>query len=559
MKSTIVEVFDSLLSDIASLTNLREIRGSWWSMHWLLTEAHQLEKYIQSSIENDSDVDFSRFPVPLQRLARLSTVDGLHMRYLRQILLFAYKAEVQHDNQQLKGAFNSYVAVSKAVGEFAQKIEQACPATLDLARRYCQSIVGLLDFTSIRPMHGPGAVTTSKERWQHWYTSINSVYPYGRYFVVPCQPDHEDQLLSCTVKDTIEAKVIAVPKDVRGPRLICVHPAEAVWVQQGVRKVLERGVQIHRFSQNVVSCSGKIRFNDQTVNGRIAMIASRTRKWATLDLKDASDRVGQWLVSHLFGEKYRYLACSRASSLVMPQINATIEATCYAPMGNATVFPVQSIVFWSICCAALQVAGCKNPASCFVFGDDILVPSKYAPSVVKTLESFGLAVNKDKSFWRGPFRESCGVDAFDGINVTPIRWKLPLVINDVSDLQPLSMLAMALRRSGYEEAASACYKHLRRFLRLLNRNLDYTNNPDHGGIAEYTLNPYLVPRAYWHKAYQYWVTRVWRLTEARKVRASDDWNHYLAGLIRIGESDHKESGSHVSRRVRITRGWTRVV
>jgi hypothetical protein len=56
-----------------------------------------------------------------------------------------------------------------------------------------------------------------------------------------------------------------------------------------------------------------------------------------------------------------------------------------------------------------------------VYGDDIIIPVDCVDSVIQTLEAFGLKVNKDKSFWNGKFRESCGGDYYDGEWVTPIR------------------------------------------------------------------------------------------------------------------------------------------
>jgi len=58
-----------------------------------------------------------------------------------------------------------------------------------------------------------------------------------------------------------------------------------------------------------------------------------------------------------------------------------------------------------------------------VFGDDLIVPSDYVHQVIGALESADLKVNVNKSFVDGYFRESCGVDAFKGVNVTPTRIK----------------------------------------------------------------------------------------------------------------------------------------
>jgi hypothetical protein len=55
----------------------------------------------------------------------------------------------------------------------------------------------------------------------------------------------------------------------------------------------------------------------------------------------------------------------------------------------------------------------------FVYGDDLIVPSDEAPLICTTLAQFGFKVNAHKSFWNGKFRESCGMDAYDGNDVTP--------------------------------------------------------------------------------------------------------------------------------------------
>jgi hypothetical protein len=99
-------------------------------------------------------------------------------------------------------------------------------------------------------------------------------------------------------------------------------------------------------------------------------------------------------------------------------------------MGSALCFPVESIVFW-----ALAVATCYEYLNSggydagdprkeiYTFGDDIIVPQEYASVVMDQLERFWLIFNKEKSFVRGPFRESCGCDAFLGTDVTPIKIK----------------------------------------------------------------------------------------------------------------------------------------
>jgi hypothetical protein len=232
-------------------------------------------------------------------------------------------------------------------------------------------------------------------------------------------------------------------------------------------------------------------------------------------------------------------------------------------MGNATTFPVQSLVFWSICVAALQRHGFHQPGAVFVFGDDIVIPSECAELVINELESFGLLVNRTKSFWRGAFRESCGVDAFNGVNVTPVRWKTTIDAEHLVDLQSLSDIAMRLRIAGYEEAATAAYHTLRSRLKTRGLALFMTNNPKHGGIAEFVLRASQSwSDAYWHRDYQWYGSRVWRVEAEDNSVDSHGWNHVLTSICDLERkfSPYYSQQSQfmpelVSRRVRLNRGW----
>jgi hypothetical protein len=58
-----------------------------------------------------------------------------------------------------------------------------------------------------------------------------------------------------------------------------------------------------------------------------------------------------------------------------------------------------------------------------VFGDDIVIPVDSRELLVEALEILDFKVNTAKSFWTGRFRESCGIDAFRGHDVTPAYWR----------------------------------------------------------------------------------------------------------------------------------------
>lgn len=63
-----------------------------------------------------------------------------------------------------------------------------------------------------------------------------------------------------------------------------------------------------------------------------------------------------------------------------------------------------------------------------VYGDDIIVPSQHAQSVISALKWFGFTPNSRKTFTSGVFRESCGSDYFGTKAVRP--YTLEIIPNE---------------------------------------------------------------------------------------------------------------------------------
>jgi hypothetical protein len=557
----IEHTYVSLLADVARLSGFSEIRGSYEGLQWCLNEAPKLEKLMLEAIEVGREPDLDRYPAWLQRLAAGAYKDPVLLRYLRQLLLFCYKASVTHDKATTEKAFQQFVETNRDIGIWGNRLNAVSPRLLDIARRHCQSVLYRFRERELNPSHGPGAVTTDKDRWQHLYSTIEYLYPYSDWFCPYANRDAAEHWEYLEHKDIIQAKLIAVPKDSRGPRLICVHPAESIWIQQGLRRELERAITLRRYASGPWP-SGRIQFDSQESNGSIALNSSRSRRYATIDMKEASDRISEPLVQILFGRKYKWFGACRAQEFIIPKVggltNVRGQVNCYAPMGNATTFPVQSLVFWSICVAALQSHGFHQPGAVFVFGDDIIIPTECAEVVVDALESFGLLVNRTKSFWRGGFRESCGVDAFNGVNVTPVRWKTTFDAEYHTGMQSLSDIAMRLRVAGYEDSSVMAYSILRKRLKANNgSDLFTTNNRNHGGLAEFVTNDTNVWRdAYWHRDLQKFVSPVTRLETLEPRFKGYGWNRVLESLCSLERSGRSSIPVRsFSRKTRLSRGW----
>ncbi len=94
--------------------------------------------------------------------------------------------------------------------------------------------------------------------------------------------------------------------------------------------------------------------------------------------------------------------------------------------------------------------------SVYVYGDDIIIPTDAVPFATKYLHLFGLKVNSHKSFSKGNFRESCGTDAYGGVDITPvyIRRLPPSSKRDLRAMLSTVDLSNQLNRVGFFKSAA---------------------------------------------------------------------------------------------------------
>jgi len=96
-----------------------------------------------------------------------------------------------------------------------------------------------------------------------------------------------------------------------------------------------------------------------------------------------------------------------------------------------------------------------------VFGDDIILRTEHFQDFADWINSFGLKINQGKTFSTGNFRESCGVDAFRGVDITPVylRYDPDLASADASAFVSLVSSSNQLWMRGYYETSN-CLKEI---------------------------------------------------------------------------------------------------
>ncbi len=316
----------------------------------------------------------------------------------------------------------------------------------------------------ILPKHGPGATADrlkGNQKWNfsEWTDRLESVFPYVDY-AVPNHRHHQRPRIYLTPGRERPVRVTSVPKTQKTPRWIAIEPTCMQFMQQGLMDSLVPKLETMTPSRYFIG------FTDQIPNQDLAMKGSSDGSLATLDLSEASDRVSNTLALELFRPwpgLSEAIQATRSRTAVLPS-GEKLRLSKFASMGSATCFPVEAMVFTTLAFMGIQDARnhrllpqdlVRFRGKVRVYGDDIVVPADYAVFVMKRLESFGLKVNTNKSFWIGRFRESCGGDFFLGERVTPIRLgQLPPVTKrDVAELQNWIEVSNSLHFAGFWRAA----------------------------------------------------------------------------------------------------------
>lgn len=348
------------------------------------------------------------------------------IRALRQILYYLYKLEVPATEETEALCLDSFEQVDRTLSEFSiirSDYVEDCS-------RFISDVFGLFDYRDIKPRHGNGAVATKEKNhekhcFSRIYQAVERVFPFTDYYVYS-MADVCDNYRRYEDLEHLEAgttQVILVPKDSRGPRIISCEPLEYQWIQQGLGRAVMAWLERHRLTK------GHVNFTDQTVNRALALEGSADQQWVTLDMKEASDRVGIDLLSNLFdkcGGLLDALLATRSPSARLPS-GRVLRLNKFATMGSCLCFPVQAIVFYALAVVAIRrvfgVSRREALESVYVFGDDIIVSSQYYTALLQYLPTVGLRFNDAKCCIAGFFRESCGCDAYRGVDVTPLRLK----------------------------------------------------------------------------------------------------------------------------------------
>lgn len=359
-------------------------------------------------------------------------VRSIYVEAIREICLAFKKIEIPCTPERTSAALDSFVFLEQSFENFQLQIGEIADFKA-VSQVLWTPIIGSFELGDVVPKHGPGATAENisgnqKYLWQKWNDRLEPYFPLvGMGYPMGAFPDSEELEIVSIVSMEREqpVKVTPVPKTLKSPRIIAIEPCCMQYAQQGIRDWLYNQIESHWLTR------GHVNFRDQSINQELALISSSTGQFATIDLSDASDRVPRELALEMFSvhpDLQAAIEACRSNSAVLPDGRIVSPLRKFASMGSALCFPVEAMYFYTICVVALLKdqnlpATLRNifdvSRGVYVYGDDIVVPTTNAAAVLDYLQKYNCKVNSNKTFTSGSFRESCGIDAFEGESVTP--------------------------------------------------------------------------------------------------------------------------------------------
>jgi hypothetical protein len=401
------------------------------------------------------------------------------IRCIRQLTLLFKRFGSDCSPRRTEEAFKGYIKLEMEMRDFRPRASKEVLRLKSLLLGQVFSDVDLLIYNGdIIPQHGNGATSDRLKGNQKWsqlswperlewtFPYLEHVLPNHRYF------DHLGEVDFLRPEAELPVKVICVPKTMKTPRIIAMEPTAMQYMQQAIMLSLREAIESSFLNDFIGTAS-------QDPNKYLAQLGSSSTSLATLDLSEASDRVSWSLVEDLLRRHphlHEAVSSTRSRRATLPS-ESLIDLAKFASMGSALTFPVESIVFFLLVLHGIEkstghqltledVKSLKGRVR--IYGDDIIIPSIHVRSVIDVLESYGLKVNRHKSFWNGKFRESCGGDYYDGKWVTPVycRRNLPRSRKDVQDLLSAVSFRNQLYLAGFFSTVSWLDRQILRVLKV---------------------------------------------------------------------------------------------
>jgi hypothetical protein len=461
------------------------------------------------------------------------------LKFVLSFLLFGKKLEYEDPDFDAT-AFRGWLEVEEKLRTLVLADED-----VDIIRNIINAILPPLKVDVLLPKFGPGKVAErgvegpfDKLNCLRWTPRLRYAFDRER----PGRSRDEgftrrEAIVTQGDQTRDSARQKFVPKDITKSRTISMEPNTFMYFQQEVMRWMVNSMDDGLISRFVT-------LRDQTTSQNAAVHGSLYFSTDTIDLSSASDSVSLELVRRVFPPDWLFfMLATRSSRVELYDGSDTISAYKFAPMGSAICFPTQCIIFTAVCIyAAMAVSSEKGTGARdysvdevrkfiltrfwksrssytpftgkyeppVVYGDDIAVDSRTTGTVTSILDRLGFTVNRSKSFTGSQsFRESCGVFAFEGLDVTPVMFRLPFFTKGRWDTKVYASFIGSinwLRDNFYHHVASFYLSALKRY--GFRYPLPFSSRREDFGL--YTKNKH----SYVYEAHVRW-NADWQVTEVR--------------------------------------------
>lgn len=249
-----------------------------------------------------------------------------------------------------------------------------------------------------------------------WLTGLTGSVEQCEWFTRIYKPWHSHCVArkSCgttRIVDELQASLIAKRWNKR--RMICPNTGIGGLYSNGLGRVLENRLMFLGHSFAILP----------ETHRKLARAASISNTSATIDQTTASDNITVQLLRLLFPRRWCAAIEKGRISTIRFDEDTAVHCETLSTMGIGFTFPLQTLIFLSLALACRSVYERRGrrcvdrTVSCF--GDDLVVPSELRALITKVFDALGLIISEPKSFWTGPFRESCGGDYHRGCDVRP--------------------------------------------------------------------------------------------------------------------------------------------
>lgn len=377
------------------------------------TDANHIPDHIGESFEKELD----------SLVTYLSESHGTKGRYLKSMYKSKYMdPNIVSPDERRSAAIEKWLKTEVRNSRSNQRlqlgdVDLGYVHTDDLVKRtrhYIAQVLGEMDYPNVfvGGSHTNGASTRIRRGSDSAILKHTGIAHVSSSCVKHWLAFASNSVLSDQVLTLQEHSVLfTVPKATEIDRVACKEPEINMFLQRTVGSHIRR--RLRRFG---------IDLNDQTVNQKLAREACKGHL-ATIDLSAASDSITRQLVYELLPfDWWSLLDDLRVKST---DVDGSIhELEMFSSMGNGFTFELESLIFWALARSIMYFSGIKGKLS--VYGDDIIVPSAIAPRLMRTFSYFGFKVNSKKSYWTGPFRESCGKHYHRGYDISPFFVREPV-------------------------------------------------------------------------------------------------------------------------------------